>query len=225
MSRLRSHRHLRACLHDFNSCVHRFKTLNPVQPALPTVQPEEATVQPEAQEATVQPPVLAIMDGTVESPEEATKDLESESLYTEVRSGWWREASSGVPLSAVQATSRARQGLLRHGTGELHGLLHIEEFRDDEAPPPPPPPPTRNDKKEEVEELEWQLTADRRRKARVAAGPRPPLHPPPPPATKAMPILPPPTRNNKEEEGHRSRASTLEITSRGPGHLRWFDQY
>ena len=68
MSHLRSHRHLRACLHDFNWHVQRFQAL----------QPEPTVAAPDT-------PVLAIMDGAVEAatvePPAAEAAEAAETLY------------------------------------------------------------------------------------------------------------------------------------------------
>ncbi len=208
MSHLRSHRHLRACLHDFNWHVQRFQAL----------QPEPTVAAPDT-------PVLAIMDGAVEAatvePPAAEAAEAAETLYVPTAyRGWWREAgdsAGGVPLSAVLATSRVRPAsplpsparpapapVAEWPPAPPAPSVFVAEWPPaPPAPLPPPPPPTRNDAEEEEEEeededdilREWQPTADRRRRAaRLAGGPRPPLFPPPPPPAPA-------------------------------GHWTWFDQY
>ena len=70
-SHLRSHRHLVACLHDFNHHVRRFQALNPGVPVLATIAHDT--------------PVLAIMDGAAEAatvePPAAEAAEAAETLY------------------------------------------------------------------------------------------------------------------------------------------------
>ena len=249
MSHLRSHRHLRACLHDFNWHVQRFQAL----------QPEPTVAAPDT-------PVLAIMDGAVEAatvePPAAEAAEAAETLYVPTAyRGWYREAGDGeggVPLSALLATSRAR-----HACGEVPPAPAPSPFSPPAPPAPAPvaPPAPAPVAPAPVAERPPAPPALAPVAEWPPAAPAPSVFvaewPPAPPAP--LPPPPPPTRNDAEEEEEEEeeeededdilrewqptadrragrRAARLAGGPRPPlfppppppapaGHWTWFDQY